>query len=113
MRWFRLRVQDVDPPDSSGVSCVDTARTDLDVIFVKVYYTVQPGPGRQSRPPASPPLVGPCCPRRVSGARIEGQGSNRSTGDAYATGLNGSGVNADYDPAGYDYTIELPEGGSV
>ena len=46
---------------------------------------------------------------------IEGQGSNRSTGDAYATGYNyRPTANADYDPNGYDYEVEVPQnGGSV
>ena len=59
------------------------------------------------------PHGGTTLPSQGFWGAIEGQGSNRSTGDAYATGLNGSGVNADYDPRGYDYTIELPQGGSV
>ena len=108
---FRLRVQDVDPPDSGGVSCVDSARTDLDVIFVKVYYT---GPttvqSRQISTTGFASAGGTLLPSQGFWGAIEGQGSNRSTGDAYATGLNGSGANADYDPAGYDYTIELPAG---
>jgi hypothetical protein len=46
---------------------------------------------------------------------IEGQGANRSTGDAYATGYNSRPTpNADYDPKGYEYQVEIPQnGGSV
>jgi Flp pilus assembly protein TadG len=111
---FRLRVRDVDLPDGAGVSCVDSARTDLDYITARVFYTgattVQT---RQITTAGFTPDGGTLLPSQGFWGAIEGQGSNRSTGDAYATGLNGSGVNADYDPEGYDYTIELPEGGSV
>jgi hypothetical protein len=45
---------------------------------------------------------------------IEGQGSNRSTGDAYATGYNPRTTpNADYDPKGYSYEIEVPQNGGT
>jgi Flp pilus assembly protein TadG len=111
---FRLRVRDVDLPDGGGVSCVDSARTDLDYISAKVYYTgattVQ---ARQLSTAGFASDGGTVLPSQGFWGAIEGQGSNRSTGDAYATGLNGAGVNADYDPQGYDYTIELPQGGSV
>jgi Flp pilus assembly protein TadG len=45
---------------------------------------------------------------------IEGQGANRSTGDAYATGYNPRTTpNADYDPDGYDYEVEVPQDGGA
>ena len=55
---------------------------------------------------------------------IEGQGSNRGTGDAYATGYNpdpagntlansGGLIQQQYDPLGYNYQIEAPGGGTV
>lgn len=45
---------------------------------------------------------------------IEGQGSNRSTGDAFATGYNPRATaNAQYDPLGYDYQIEIPQNGGT
>jgi hypothetical protein len=45
---------------------------------------------------------------------IEGQGSNRATGDAYATGYNSRPTaNADYDPSGYNYEIEVPSNGGA
>ncbi len=108
---FVARVRDVDP----GSACTDTARTDLDFITVTVYYT---GVGAtQSReilaPDGSPLCTDPVtCSQGFWGA-IEGQGSSRSTGDAYATGRDGAGVNAEYDPLGYDYTIEMPSGGTI
>jgi hypothetical protein len=40
---------------------------------------------------------------------IEGQGSNRSTGDAFATGYDPrSTPNSQYDRNGYDYQVEVP-----
>jgi hypothetical protein len=45
---------------------------------------------------------------------IEGQGANRSTGDAFATGYNSDPTgNTQYDPKGYDYTIEVPTDGAT
>lgn len=45
---------------------------------------------------------------------IEGQGSNRSTGDAFATGYNSDPTaNSQYDPKGYDYMIEVPSDGAT
>ncbi len=44
---------------------------------------------------------------------IEGEGTNRSTGDAYATYYNGKPtLNADYKAAGYDYTVVVPSAGA-
>ena len=80
---FVLRVTDVDP----GTNCVDTARTDLDYVTVRVFYT---GPATE-QPRQIPAADGSAlcgganCSQGFWGA-IEGQGSNRSTGDAYATG---------------------------
>jgi Flp pilus assembly protein TadG len=107
---FVLRVTDVDP----GSNCTDSARTDLDFLTVKVYYTGPPTEQSSQIVGANgSPLCGqPNCSQGFWGA-IEGQGSNRSTGDAYATGLNGSGANADYDASGYHYTIEMPSGGTI
>ena len=108
---FAVRVADVDP----GSACTDSARTDLDFLTVIVHYT---GPattqGRQVLAPDNTPLCAAAnCSQGFWGA-IEGQGSNRSTGDAYATGYNPNPtLNADYEPEGYDYSIELPSGGSV
>ncbi|MGZ6312017.1 MAG: pilus assembly protein TadG-related protein [Candidatus Limnocylindrales bacterium] len=43
---------------------------------------------------------------------IEGQGSNRSTGDAFATNYNPrTTVNAQYDPGGYYYQVNVPQNG--
>ena len=45
---------------------------------------------------------------------IEGQGSNRATGDAYATGFNADpSANSQYDPKGYDYIVNVEAGGST
>ncbi len=101
-----VRVTDVDP----GAACVDSARTDLDYVSVKVYYT---GPPTQQTRTITAPDGSTLASQGFWGA-IEGQGSNRSTGDAYATGYNPNPTrNADYDPKGYDYTLELPAGGRV
>ncbi len=101
-----IRVTDVDP----GGGCIDTARTDLDYLAVKVHYT---GPPTQQSRVINGPDGTALASQGFWGA-IEGQGSNRSTGDAYATGYDPKPtLNADYDPKGYDYTLEMPAGGKV
>jgi hypothetical protein len=110
---FRLKVTDVDPPGSDPAGCTDTATTSLDYLDVTVYYT--PAPTVQTRTITTNGFSGGTpLPSQGFWGAIEGQGSNRSTGDAYATGYNPHpNANAQYDPLGYDYTIELPEGGSI
>ncbi len=45
---------------------------------------------------------------------IEGQGSNRSTGDGFATGYDyRPTANADYDPTGYSYEVDVPQNGGT
>ncbi len=45
---------------------------------------------------------------------VEGQGSNRSTGDAFATYYDGKPtLNSQYDPDGYDYTVDVPGNGAT
>jgi Putative Flp pilus-assembly TadE/G-like len=45
---------------------------------------------------------------------IEGEGSNRSTGDAFAPQYNGKPtLNAQYNANGYDYTVEVPGSGAT
>lgn len=45
---------------------------------------------------------------------IEGEGTNRSTGDAYATYYNGKPtLNSDYKATGYDYTVVVPSAGAT
>lgn len=106
-----VRVSDEDP----GGQCDNGNQTRLDYLTVTIHYateaTVQTS---QVTGPNGSPLCGAAnCSQGFWGA-IEGQGSNRSTGDAYATGYNGSPtLNDDYEPGGYDYTIEVPSGGSV
>jgi hypothetical protein len=106
-----VRVSDEDP----GSGCTDTNQTRLDYLTVQVHYsTAASVQNEQVLAPDGSPLCGAAnCSQGFWGA-IEGQGSNRSTGDAYATGYNPSPtLNADYEPGGYDYSIELPAGGSV
>lgn len=107
---FVVRVRDVDP----GSGCTDTATTELDFMTATVYYTL---PAAEVAREIYAPGGGPLCARATCSqgfwGAIEGQGSERSTGDAYATGRNGAGANADYDSEGYDYSIELPSGGTV
>ena len=103
---FIVRVTDVDP----GSACVNTSRTDLDYVAANVTYT---GPAVLQTRTVNDPSGNPLASQGFWGA-IEGQGSNRGTGDAYATGYNGApALNADYDSRGYDYTLELPAGGAV
>ena len=108
---FRLRVTDIDP---TGAGCTDSATTSLDFLNVTVYYT-QPTVTTQIRTITTQGFTGGTpLPSQGFWGAIEGQGSNRSTGDAYATGYNSHpNANAQYDPLGYDYTIELPQGGSI
>ena len=45
---------------------------------------------------------------------IEGQGTNRSTGDAFATYYNGKPtLNTDFKASGYDYTVVVPTSGAT
>lgn len=45
---------------------------------------------------------------------IEGQGSNRSTGDAFAPNYDGKPtINSQYNPQGYDYTVTVSQAGST
>ena len=45
---------------------------------------------------------------------IEGQGANRGTGDAYATGYDSDPTaNAQYDPKGYNYEVNVESAGST
>jgi hypothetical protein len=45
---------------------------------------------------------------------IEGEGTNRSTGDAFATYYNGKPTpNSDYKAAGFDYTVGVPSDGAT
>jgi hypothetical protein len=108
---FRLVVTDIDP---TGAGCTDTATTNLDYLNVTVYYT-QPTVTTQTRSITTQGFSGgTVLPSQGFWGAIEGQGSNRQTGDAYATGYNPHPTaNSQYDPLGYDYTIELPQGGSV
>jgi len=41
-------------------------------------------------------------------AAVLTRGGQRSNGDAYSPANNGSGANAQFDPSGYDYEIEMP-----
>ncbi|MEP7378426.1 MAG: pilus assembly protein TadG-related protein [Chloroflexota bacterium] len=43
-------------------------------------------------------------------AAVLTRGGQRANGDAYSPQNNGGGANANYDPAGYDYTIVIPTG---
>ncbi len=59
------------------------------------------------------PVSGTLASQNFFGA-IEGQGSNRSTGDAYAPNYNGNPtINAQYDPNGYYYKVEVPSAGAT
>ena len=41
------------------------------------------------------------------------KGANHENGDAYGPANNGGSANADYDPDGYDYIVNLPSGGTI
>ena len=63
-----------------------------------------PEPGATSDPIASQGFFG----------AIEGQGTNRSTGDAFATYYNGKPTtNTDFKATGYDYTVVVPTSGAT
>jgi hypothetical protein len=60
----------------------------------------------------SPPL--PTLASQGFFGAIEGQGSNRSTGDAFAPAYNPRTTpNSQYDPNGYDYQVEIPVAGGA
>ena len=112
---FRLRVTDVDPNPGGGSSgCNDTATTSLDYLNVTVYYT-QPTVTTQVRTITTQGFSGgTVLPSQGFWGAIEGQGSNRSTGDAYATGYNSHpNANAEYDTARVRLHHRAAPGGSI
>ena len=63
---------------------------------------------------AEPDAVSGTAPSQGFFGAIEGQGTNRSTGDAYATYYNGKPtLNTDYKATGYDYTVAVPSAGAT
>ena len=63
---------------------------------------------------AEPGATAAPSPPRDSSERSRAQGTNRSTGDGFATYYNGKPtLNADYKATGYDYTIEVPVSGAT
>jgi hypothetical protein len=116
---FRVRVQARDP----GSSCTDGATAFLDLLEVNVYstttVTTSEVPNKLLAVPN--PTGGNLATQGFWGA-IFTSGGIRENGDRYAPlyiggnsppdGTNG-GPNPDYDPNGYDYTIEVGTGGQV
>ncbi len=115
---FRVRVEAIDP----GTACSNTALAYLDLLEVRVHYSTT------VTTPASYPVLdvpdpngGTLASQGFWGA-IFTSGGVRENGDRYAPlyiggnnppdGSNG-GPNPDYDPNGYEYTIEVGSNGQV
>ncbi len=57
--------------------------------------------------------AGTVLPSRGAWGAMITRGGNHENGDAYGPANNGGSGNGDYDPAGYDYIVSLPSGGTL
>ena len=105
---FRIRVRDEDP----GAACIDTATTSLDRITAVAYFHAA---AAFTPVPVKDPSGTTLASQGFWGA-VFTKGGVRQNGDRYSpawySGSTGT-ANADYYPAGYDYTLELGAGGKV
>ena len=58
-------------------------------------------------------LNGNVLPSRGGWGAMLTRAANHENGDAYGPANNGGSANADYDPDGYDYIVNLPAGGTI
>lgn len=106
---FRLRVRDVDP----GAACTDSATSSLDSLSATVHYQLPGSIGPLAVPTPAGETVSPTS-QGFWGAVIT-KGGARRNGDRYSPYRVFGGqatLNAEYDPNGYDYTVELKAGSS-
>jgi hypothetical protein len=109
---FLVRVRDDDP----GAACTNTATSSLDALDVRVSYQNPVGGGNQVFPIPDPGGGPALAPQNFWGA-VFTSGGIRENGDRYAPAYLGNGAggsegdpNPDYDPDGYDYTVEFSGG---
>lgn len=109
---FLVRVRDDDP----GAACTNTATSRLDGLDVRVSYQDPVGGGNQVFPIPDPGGGPALNPQNFWGA-VFTSGGVRENGDRYAPSYLGNGAggsegdpNPDYDPDGYDYTVEFSGG---
>ncbi len=116
----RLRAYDPenqnDPSNNKANRCNNTATVSVDALNVTVYSTT-------ARTKAVLPVVDPLsgttlAPQNIWGAMFT-SGGTRENGDRFGPSFLGNGAggskgdpNPDYDPKGYDYTVELSGGAS-
>jgi Flp pilus assembly protein TadG len=112
---FRLQIRGFDP----GGGCTNNSTTSLDRVRLKVYYQGFTGGDTtlSVNEPISP--FNPLNPQGFWGA-VFTSGGVRENGDRYAPSFIGGGTgapfgdpNPNYDPDGYDYTVEFEGGGST
>ncbi len=117
---LRVRLRAFDPEsnndstNSSNLRCNNTATESVDAFTVTVYTQ---GKVNATLPVPNPAGGAPLAPQNIWGA-VFTSGGLRENGDRYAPSYIGGGLgqpkgdpNPDYDPNGYDYTVEL-NGGS-
>ncbi|HEY7522706.1 MAG TPA: pilus assembly protein TadG-related protein [Candidatus Limnocylindrales bacterium] len=109
---FLVRVRDHDP----GSACTNTATSSLDALDVRVSYRDPIGGGNTVFPIPDPGGGSPLVPQNFWGA-VFTSGGVRENGDRYAPAYLGNGAggakgdpNPNYDPDGYDYTVEFSGG---
>ena len=114
---FKVRLRAYDPEvggSNANGRCADTATVSVDTFNVTVYSTT---PRVNTVLPVPDPAGGPPLrPQNIWGAMFT-SGGVRENGDRYGPAYLGGGTagafgsaNPNYDPAGYDYTVELTGG---
>jgi Flp pilus assembly protein TadG len=91
-----------------------TKTLDLDQIAVRVGYTTStttPVTTLTKSTISNP--SGTLLPSRGAWGTMLTRGADHENGDAYGPANDGGSANADYDPVGYDYIVDLPSGGTV
>src|SRR6201999_939290 len=103
-----------DATNTNAARCNNTAVVSVDALTVKVFSTT---PRVKSVLPVVDPTTGaPLTPQNIWGAMFT-SGGVRENGDRYGPAYLGNGAggakgdpNPDYDPNGYDYTVEFSGG---
>lgn len=106
---FRVRLTSVN-------GCSGAPIINLDRLEVRAYYTVTTTTTTVTTTQEMVDVVGPdgttLNPQRFWGASIT-LGGQRTNGDQHGPASDGGGANADHDPGGYDYSVEVGASGQV
>ncbi len=106
---FRVRLTWQD----GTASCAGTRNVQLDQVEVRVqYHTTTTTVTQEFLDVVAPDNVTVLNPQRFWGAAMT-LGSARTYGDQHGPANDGGGANADHDPDGYDYSVEVGAGGEV